>query len=58
MDLNRFAEAEERFRQAIELAPETPGNWVNLGVNLFRQRKAGCRGGTYLRAQELETQSG
>jgi tetratricopeptide (TPR) repeat protein len=57
MDLNRFEQAETHLRQAIELAPDDPGNWVNLGVNLYRQEKDGAEE-SYFRAQQLEVQTG
>ena len=57
MDLNRFEQAEGHFRQAIALAPDDPGNWVNLGVDLYRQLKDGVEE-SYIRAQQLEVETG
>ena len=57
MDLGRFEQAESHLRQAIAFSPDDPGNWVNLGINLYRQQKVGAEE-AYLRAQQLEMQTG
>jgi tetratricopeptide (TPR) repeat protein len=58
MERRRLGEAESLFRRAIEVQPESPVGWTNLGVALSRQRRRAEALVALQHADRLETATG
>jgi hypothetical protein len=54
----RLVEAESLFRRAIDVRPESPVGWTNLGVALSRQRRHSEALAVFEHADRLETTTG